>query len=236
MKNAHRSKLSYYRQVYRFQSAIAALAHPSWLEDLPIPKKLSENSADCLAFQSHLLLQPLPPLHLAGDPVQTLFAFLGALPAQQWKRFLTCLVLTVLKNDASLLINGPRLKALSQVLSADEMAFLVHERELRLKLKGSFVLDKSETLDQALFLRIAFAILKAFFPHGQGSPVFGRIKYRFPKSFATEGVDPAADPHGAQFGIVLDAHSNLPCLNRVAQALFPALYSIFESEDLRTPA
>lgn len=224
MNNNHRSKLSYYKQIYNFGYLIAQFAHTSWLEDIFVPVKIAKDAANLLAFQSRLLLEKIPGLDRESQTEHGILLFISSLPKAKFNRFLNYLVLSFLKNDKSLLINGVRLKKLSEFFTADEMDFLVHEKEVKIKLNEKFTIAKDIEINSLLLSEIAFHILKGFF-NKKNACIFERLKLRFPKEFTQNG-------NNTIFKFYIDSNINISTVSIIAQALFPEIYAIFETEGL----
>ena len=223
MNNNHRSKLSYYKQIYNFGYLAAQFAHPSWLEGIQVPAKIAQDAKNVTAFQSQLLLQKVQDLDRNSRTEHSILLFIASLPKSKFNRFLNYLVLAFLKNDKSLLINGVKLKKLAHFFSTDEMEFLTHEKEVKIKLNEKFSLEKNLEIDEFILLEIAFHILKGFF-NKKNSCIFDRLKLRFPKDYT--------ENKSAYFNFYIDSSVNISVISIIAQALFPEIYSIFESEDL----
>lgn len=217
MNSQHRSKLSYYKQIYNFECLIAQFAHPSWLTDIQVPAKIINHPHKTLVFQSSIMLQKLQHFKQKSVEEPPLFLFLASLSKTKFKHFLDYLVLSFLKNDKSLLINGMKLKKIANFFSHEQVDFLLHEKEVKIKLTKPFSLPKDTELNEAFFVELSFHLLREFFE--KNSFLFEKIKFRFPK----EVVE-----NKKWLYFSLDAQANMPCLHIIAQALFPALYSVFE--------
>ncbi|MES2615361.1 MAG: hypothetical protein V4591_08100 [Bdellovibrionota bacterium] len=227
MHNNHRTRLSYYKQIYNFEFLIAQFAHPTWLEDIPVPAKLARDAKSTLAFQSQLLLQNNPNLEKANSTEQAVLQFIASLPDAKFNRFLNYLVLSFLKNDKSLLINGAKLKKLSQFFSVEEMEFLLHEKEVKIKLRDRLVQDSNIEINEFFLVGIAFQVLKKLCGN---TSLFERLKYRFPKYLS--------ENQNTNLNFDMDAQTNFQCISTIAQALFQNTFSILESEEIihLTPA
>jgi len=223
MKNNHRSKLSYYKQIYNFSSLVAQFAHPSWLEDLQIPAKIAKDKKNVLAFQSQMLLQNAPSFDKSNLTEFGILLFISSLPKPKFNRILNYLVLAFLKNDKSLLINGLKLKKLGEYFNADEMDFLTHEKEVKIKLDEKVTLDKSIVLDEYFLLETAFTILNKII--GQKNvAILKRVQFRFPKNLSEQKT--------FYFTQNIDSNINMSVLSLMAQALYPEIYSVLEAEGL----
>ncbi len=226
MNNNYRSKLSYYKQTYNFTYLIAKFADRSWLEDLPLPAKIAQDPKSILAFQSNLLLAPLPELDKQSLLEDNILLLIASLPKLKLKQFLIYLSLCFLKNDRSLLINGAKLKALAEIFSAEEMDFLLHEKQVKLNLNEKLTISNNNELTQNFLTEMNFYILKSIYSK-KDNALFERLKYRFPKNLI---YNPKYS-----FTFSLDLDTSVACTRIIAQVIFPELYSVFEAENKLAP-
>ncbi len=222
MNNQHRSKLSYYKQIYNFGYIIAAYTHPSWLSSIVVPAKIGKSPQEKILFQSQILLKNILPLTQHNTTEYSILLFICSLPTAKFNRFLNYLVLSVLKNDKSLLINGLKLKALSSYFSKEEMEFLIHEKEVRFILSEKLNLSTHQDLNPALFEKLSFYILKSFCSK-DFEPLYERLKYRFSQDAVKSSKN--------SFSFFIDSTQNMECISIILQVLFPCAYSIFEEEN-----
>ena len=221
MNLSHRSKLSYYKQIYQFESMIAQLAHPSWLEGIVAPEKFASPPENLCAFQSQVLLQGASHLDGKNLTEHSVLLFIASLPKAKLNRFLKYALIAFLKNDKSLLINGLKLKKLMAFFSSDEMDFLIREKEVKIKAISQFSLCNEKDITEEYLDELSFAILKSFF-NKKTSPILERLEIRFPKEFS--------EIKNSKFNFHIDINTNISTLSLITQALFPEIYSVFESE------
>ncbi len=227
MKQQHRSTVLYYKQIYNFAYLIATYAHASWLTSLAVPAKVATNKQEKTLFQSNVLLHGIEPLTPENMADYSILLFISSLSKAKFNRFLNYVVLSLLKHDRSLLINGTKLKNLSEVFSKEEMEFLLLEKEVKFNLTEKINLSTQFDLNLDFFEQLALYILRSFCLPQHG-PLFDRIKYRFPKGMQ-EQVN-------HKFNFKIDLDNNIECLSIIAQVLFPAAYEIFEQENQQLQA
>ncbi len=221
MHQDYRSQLSYHKQMVAFEFCFAELAHPEWLEGIPVSKKLKTNPSQALILQTHLLMEKNPYLSQASFLEKDLSLLCTSLPQAKFQRFLNYLVLAFLKNDKSLLINGNKLKQLRDIYSNKEMQFLLFDRNLILPLRSKLFFDNDFVISQESFQEVAYLLLKSLF---SSQPVVVEfLKYRFSKeTVSNETYD---------FMDILDLSQAEAFLQNLVGMLYPQLLLTFQIEN-----
>ena len=197
------------------------MAHSSWLEDIFVPPKMALDSSSVLAYMSKRLMDRVGSYEgsLSLEPGPLLFV--SSLPKARFTQFLNYLVLSYLKNDKSLLINGGMLKKLSSYLTANEMKFLIQDRDIKINLHDKMTLPKDFELNDEKLCEISFQILKAFFPQKDKS-ILALLKYRFPKSVVEDTQ--------SDFFYQIDLNKNQNFIAQISKKIFPGIYQVCEME------
>ena len=186
-----------------------------------MPKKIADNSQRALAFQSLLLLEKNPYLRKGGHLKHDLFFLAASLPHSKFKRFLNYAVLSFLKNDRSLLINGSRLKKLNSFFSPHEMQFLIYEKQTIMHTKKRLILDNQFEINSSTFDDIAFLILKCLF--SKNNVVLEFLKFRFSKETVFNEI--------YDFSDIIDSNSGEQFMDILLDSLFPQLVQTFKKEN-----